>query len=103
MICRSRIGDDSESDFALRHIFQTLSNFSHIFLQLTGSGVTYECELKFAESLCEVMVLLGSSKLLRISSDYTVIFLYLQQVILHFAKFEQANVYRNLLWELSHP
>lgn len=58
-------------------------NISREFLLKSGSstGVIDESEYEFAEYICESMVSLGSSNLQCISSDSSILSLYLQQVV----------------------
>jgi exportin-5 len=67
----------------MSNIFQILMNVSREFLHRSSSsaGVIDENEFEFAEYICESMVSLGSSNLMSIAGDSTLLPLYLQQVI----------------------
>ena len=77
--CRKRPVDASASEFdsAMRDVFQILMNVSRECLLKFMD----ESDFEFAEYICESMVFLGSSNLQSITSDDTILSLYLQQVI----------------------
>ncbi|XP_043816148.1 protein HASTY 1 isoform X2 [Manihot esculenta] len=92
----------SEFDSAMSNIFQILMNISREFLLKSGSstGVIDESEYEFAEYICESMVSLGSSNLQCISSDSSILSLYLQQMLGYFQHYKLALHYQSLLFWL---
>ncbi|XP_059436048.1 protein HASTY 1-like [Corylus avellana] len=102
---RKRPIDDSASEFnsAMSNIFQILMNVSREFLHRSSSsaGVIDESEFEFAEYICESMVSLGSSNLMSIAGDSTLLPLYLQQMLGFFQHFKLVLHFQSLLFWLA--
>ncbi|KAL5701386.1 histone deacetylase [Ranunculus cassubicifolius] len=82
----------SEFDTAMTSIFEIMVNSSRDFLHRSASMTAGfdEGELEFAEAVCETMVSLGSSNLHSISSNNTILPIYLQQMLGYFQHFKFA-------------
>lgn len=101
---RKRPTDAATPDFdsAMKNIFQILINISREFLSRFGSSssVIDENDFEFMECLCETMVALGSSHLQSITTDGSMIGLFLQQMLGYFQHFKFALHFQSLLFWL---